>query len=68
MMTENVKTEKINIICNVCGKTFTTNIGWAAKKGNTLVCSKCSSNKIDIEGLSVNDAIKALKKAGLKIE
>jgi len=69
-MIDDVKKQKITIICNSCGEQFTTNIGWAAKKGKSLVCSKCSAmNEIHIgNDIDVNGAIKILKESGIKIQ
>lgn len=69
-MKNEVKKEKITIICNGCGTSFTTNIGWAAKRGNNLTCSKCSAkNSIHIgNDVDVIGAIAILKEFGMKIQ
>jgi len=69
-MTDEVKKTKINIICNGCGKVFTTNIDWAMKRKDKLICSKCSNKKeVDInEDIDVKTAIDILKGFGLKIQ
>jgi len=69
-MKDEVKNTKINVVCNSCGKVFTTNIGWAMKRKGNLVCSKCSkNNNIEItDGIDVEKAIEILKGYGLKIQ
>ena len=68
MKTE-VEKAKITVVCNVCGKPFTTNIGWAAKKGKNLTCSKCGGDKIKIaDDIDVIEAINILKKSGIKVQ
>ena len=69
-MKNEVKKEKITVNCNGCGTNFTTNIGWAAKRGNNLTCSKCSNkNNIHIgDDIDVNGAIAILKLSGMKIQ
>lgn len=69
-MTNEVAKEKITVICNNCGKQFITNIGWAAKRGKNLTCSKCSGKKTNIEigdDVDVNGAKAILKEIGIKI-
>jgi len=69
-MKDEVKNTKINVVCNDCGKVFTTNIGWAMKRKGDLVCSKCArKNQIIVtDDIDVETAIEILKGYGLKIQ
>lgn len=68
-MKNEVKTTKISVICNGCGKAFTTNIGWAMKKKGDLICSKCAKkNQVEVtDDIDVDAAIEVLKGYGLMI-
>ena len=69
-MKAEVEKTKISVTCNVCGKVFTTTIGWAMKRKDKLICSKC----VNVKEPKVNDdvdvktAIEILREYGLKVQ
>jgi uncharacterized Zn finger protein len=69
-MKAEVEKTKISVVCNECGKVFTTTIGWAMKRKNKLICSKCVNKKeVNVnEDIDVKTAIEVLRGYGLKIQ
>jgi len=69
-MKAEVEKTKISVVCNGCGKAFTTTIGWAMKRKDKLICSKCVNAKdVNVnEDIDVKTAIEILKGYGLKVQ